>query len=123
MWVVARKGARAALAAITRGLARGGGPLYITWGNAAFVPFLDNWLAHVKRFDPSLARVVVGAMDARTRAWAARRPERLKVYDMGIAARHSVSRSTFTHWAGSEWWHRPAQGPSAPQIGSQRLCS
>ena len=34
-------------------------------------------------------------------------------------ARHDVSRSTFTHL---ECGHRPAQGPSAPQIRPQRLC-
>ena len=32
-----------------------------------------------------------------------------------------ISQSIFTHW-GLEWGHRPAQEPSAPQIGSQRLC-
>ena len=37
-----------------------------------------------------------------------------------VAAR--FCRALFTHW-GSEWGgHRPAQGPSAPQIRSQRLC-
>ena len=40
----------------------------------------------------------------------------------GTARRKDFAEHVHTHWS-SEWGHRPAQGPSAPQIGSQRLCS
>ena len=45
-------------------------------------------------------------------------------YGLKKHARQKLSRSnTFTHcWELRVAGHRPAQGPSAPQIGSQRLC-
>ena len=44
-------------------------------------------------------------------------------YARPVTTRFSREHFFHAHWWGSEWvGHRPAQGPSAPQIGSQRLC-
>ena len=41
---------------------------------------------------------------------------------MGFNDRETARQDLAEHFHTLEWGHRPSQGPSTPQIGSQRLC-
>ena len=94
-----------------------------------------RWSLHYEHNDANACEKLLREADARCRRVARRRLARGNFSHMqgaggtgllGNPTPQRLAMMPVTRFAGHfhtlEWGHRPAQGPSTPQIGSQRLC-